>query len=99
MQKTFLGLLFSVEKKVEKSLQNDNFWNSQKFVETWVTFLIFCMNIVENNVPNEKWPTGSTDGIVQVRFLTFGQKHARNWPLRLPKEGIESNTNNTQNQF
>ena len=57
------------------------------------------MNIVENNVPNQKWPMGLTDGIVQVRFLTFGQKHARNWSLRLPKVGIESNTNNNRNQL
>ncbi len=42
---------------------------------------------------------GLTDGIVQVRFWTFGQKHARNWSLRLPKEGKESNTNNTRNQL
>jgi len=42
---------------------------------------------------------GLTDRIVQVRFLTFGQKHVRNWSLRLPKEGIESNTNNTRNQL
>ncbi len=57
------------------------------------------MNIVENNVSNQKWPMGLMDGIVQVRFLTFGQKHARNWSLRMPKEGIESNTNNTRNQL
>ena len=57
------------------------------------------MNIVEYNVPNQKWPMGLMDGIVQVRFLTFGQKHARNWSLRLPKEGIELNTNNTRNQL
>jgi hypothetical protein len=41
---------------------------------------------------------GLMDGIVQVGFLTFGQKHARNWSLRMPKEGIESNTNSTRNQ-
>jgi len=40
-----------------------------------------------------------TNGIVQVRFLTFGQKHARNWSLGMPKEGIKSNTNNTGNQL
>jgi hypothetical protein len=38
---------------------------------------------------------GLTDGIVQVRFLTFGEKHAR----RLPKERIESNTKITRNQL
>ena len=43
------------------------------------------MNIVENNVPNQKLPMGLMDIIVQVRFLTFGQKHARNWSLRLPE--------------
>jgi hypothetical protein len=31
--------------------------------------------------------------------FAFGQKHARNWSLRLPKEGIESNTNYTRNQL
>ena len=73
--------------------------NSQKFIKTRVTSLIFCMNIVENNVLNQKLPMGLTDGIVQVRFLTFGQKHARNWSLRLSKEYKESNTNNTRNQL
>ncbi len=57
------------------------------------------MNIVENNVHNQKWPMDITDGTVQVRFLTFSQKHARNWSLRLTKEGIESNTNKTRNQL
>ena len=90
--------MLSIEKQVEKSLQNDNYGNSLKFFETWVTPLIFCMNIVENNVPNQKWPMGLMDGIVQVRFLTFGQKHARNWSLRMPKEGIESYTDSTRNQ-
>jgi hypothetical protein len=42
---------------------------------------------------------GLTDGIVQVRFLTFGQKHARNWQIRLSKQVIESNTKITRNQF
>ncbi len=42
---------------------------------------------------------GLTDGIVQVRFLIIGQNHARNWSLGMPKEGIESNKNNTRNQL
>jgi hypothetical protein len=46
------------------------------------------MNIVEDNVPNQKLPMGLRDSMVQVRFLTFGQKHAGNWSLRLPKQGI-----------
>jgi hypothetical protein len=53
-QKIFLGLMFSIEKKVEKSLQNGKDGNSLKFFETRVTPLIFCMNIVEYNVPNQK---------------------------------------------
>jgi len=44
------------------------------------------MNIVKNNGLNQKWPMGLMDRIVQVRFLTFGQKRARNWSLRLPNE-------------
>ena len=56
------------------------------------------MNIEEDNVPNQKCPMDFMGRIVQVRFLTFGQKNARNWSLRLPKEGIESYTNNTRNQ-
>ncbi len=53
---------------------------------SWVTSLIFCMNIVYNNVHNQKWPIGLMDRIVKVSFLTFCQKQARNWSLRLPTE-------------